>query len=113
MTDEIFDDIYYDEIGMCGCGQPHDVQVLLFELMQNHKNYNDNLISYEEMAAIRKSIIINTDSDIIFEFIFHVLDNAELLEHGTSIYSAWLTDKGNDFFNILKRQVTTEDENEY
>ena len=85
---EKFDDFYYNKIGMCGCGRPEDVKKFIFNLLKNHKEERDDEITYEAMIENRKNIISNTDTDVIFEFVFHIFENAELLEHGGSVYGS-------------------------
>ena len=105
MTEKEFDKIYFDDIGMCGCGSPDDVKVFIYRLLKNHKNMKDELITFQESREIYKKIIKSTDPDIIFEFVFHVLDHNGLLEHGGMVYSSWFTDEGNDFLQYLEEVV--------
>ena len=98
---EKFEDIYYNKIGMCGCGSPIEVKQFLFELLENHKQYIDDKISFEVMSEKRKTIIKNVNADLIFEFIFHMLGNAEILKHGGSIYGSWFTEEGLTFLKLL------------
>ena len=39
--------------------------------------------------------------DKYYELILNVLDHAGLIEHGTSIYGSWLSDKGDDVLKVL------------
>ena len=98
---EKFEDVYYNTIGMCGCGRPDEVKQFLFDLLENHRQYKDDEITYEVMSEKRKEIIKSVDTDIIFEIIFHVFENAELLEHGSSVYGSWFTEKGSNFLKLL------------
>ena len=99
--EEKFDDIYYNILGMCGCGRPKEVKQFLHDLLENHRQYKDNEISYEEMSEMRADIIRSADTDIIFEFIFHVFAKADLLHHGSSIYGSWFTEEGTGFLKLL------------
>lgn len=98
---EKFQDIYYGDIGMCGCGRPEDIKQFLLDLLENHRKYRDDELSYKEMAEKRKSIIEDVDSDVIFEIIFHMFEDAKILEHGSSVYGSWFTDKGKLFLKLL------------
>lgn len=98
---EKFKDIYYNTIGMCGCGSPDEVRQFLFDLLENHRQYKDDEITYEVMSEKRKEIIKSVDTDIIFEIIFHLFNNAELLEHGGSVYGSWFTEEGLNFLKLL------------
>ena len=100
-----FEEIYFSQIGMCGCGRPTEVKKFLYELIKNHKQYKDDKITSDVMFEKREKIIKETDSDIIFEFVFHVLESSDLLEHGGSVYSSWLTEKGDKFFELLSENL--------
>lgn len=98
---EKFENVYYNTLGMCGCGSPNEVKNFLFNLLENHRKYKDSEITYEEMAGSRKTLIQSSDPDIVFEIIFHTFENSKLLEHGGSVYSSWLTEEGREFLKLL------------
>jgi hypothetical protein len=106
---EDFETIYFGEIGMCGCGSPEGVKKFIYELLKNHKDYKDKKITYEVMAENRKQIIKETDTDVVFEFVFHVLEHNDLLEHGSSVYGSWFTEKGEKFFELLSENLSDND----
>lgn len=101
--------IYFNEIGMCGCGRPAAVKRFIYELMKNHKEHKDGKITYEVMDENRTRIIKETDTDIVFEFVFHILEHNGLLEHDGSIYGSWFTEKGEKFFNLLSENLMEEE----
>lgn len=103
-----FNDLYFGKLEMCGCGRPNEVKKFIYDLLKNHKEEKDDLISYEEMTANRKRIISEVDTDIIFEFIFHVFESKEFLEHGGSVYGSWFTDEGIEFLELLSENLTDE-----
>lgn len=107
--EEDFEAIYFGEIGMCGCGQPEDVKKFIYELLKNHKEYKDEKITYEVMSENRKRIIQETDTDVVFEFVFHILEHNDLLEHGSSVYGSSFTEKGEKFFDLLYEDLSDED----
>jgi len=101
---EKFEEIYYNDIGMCECGRPEEVKNFLYDLLKNHKDSRDQPYSFEQSDVLvnkRKEIIKNIDPDIIFEIIFHFLDKVELVEHGGSVYGSWYTEEGLEFLNLL------------
>ena len=51
---EKFKEYYFSEIGMCGCGSPNDVKNFIYDLLKNHKDYKDELISKEEFLSYRE-----------------------------------------------------------
>jgi hypothetical protein len=52
----------------------------------------------EDLLAILRSPdgVIDIERDKYHELLLHVLDNADLLEHGTSIRYSWLNEKGRE-----------------
>lgn len=102
---EEFEEIYFSEIGMCGCGRPDLVKEFIFKLLKNLKDYQCDTITYESMVENRKTIITETDSDTIFEFVFHIFEHNDLIEHGGSVYGSWFTDKGERFVELLSENL--------
>lgn len=103
---EELDDLYFGKMGMCGCGRPNDVKKLIHYLIDNQEKRGRDEISFEEMQSNRMSIIRETDSDVIFEFVFHYLNDKGIMEHGNSVYGSWLTPKGKRFFELLSEDVS-------
>ena len=60
-----FDEIYYEELGMCGCGMPEEVRKLIFDLLEIQS------LEFEVREKKRKKIIEECEYDAIIEFIFH------------------------------------------
>lgn len=100
--EETFNHIYFNELGMCGCGNPDEVKQLMFDLLANHRRYECEEVSWDDMDKFRAEIIKAADPNIIFEIIFHLFEKSELLEHGSSVYSSRLTEKGIVFLDLLK-----------
>lgn len=101
-----FSTIYYNELGMCGCGRPEDVRTFILKLLKlNIERWeNKGVAGYGEKF---KQVFNETDSDVLFEFVFHVFDNVDLLDHGGSIYGAWTTEKGREFVSMLEDDVVS------
>lgn len=81
---EMYDLIH--ELGICGCGRPEEAYEAVHKMLKMFKNYDRNTINLDEPHRL---------------FMAYTLDNLEFLEHGSSIYAAWLTDKGNDLLAAL------------
>jgi len=93
---EKFENYYYNEVGMCGCGNPGDIKNLLYKLLKNHKANKDNKITFEEREANKAEIIKSTDPDAISDF------NAGLMEHGGMMCNGWFTEEGEEFITLLE-----------
>jgi len=100
-----FDDVYLNKMGMCACGRPNEVKKLMYDLLKNHQDELEGVIDFKEREKRKKEIIKEVDPDIVFEIIFHIFENADLMEHGGSVYNAWFNEKGKDFFELLKKEV--------
>lgn len=106
---EDFETIYFGEIGMCNCGRPEDVKKFIYELLKNHKDGKDEKITYKVMTKNRNRIIKGTDTDVVFEFVFHILEHNDLLQHGGSVYGSWFTEKGEKFLELLAENLSEDD----
>lgn len=73
------------EVGICGCGCPEETYQAVHEMLKRAKD---------------RGSIIEPDNPYVL-FMAYTLDHLEFLEHGSSIYSAWLTDKGNELLEAL------------
>ena len=82
-TTKMYDLIH--ELGICGCGCPEETYKAVHEMLKRAKT-RSNLIDPDEAHVL---------------FMAYTLDNLEFLEHGSSIYASWLTDKGNELLAAL------------
>ena len=96
--------MYYDQIGLCGCGSPTEVHKFLLDCMAARADNYDNLIDLKKVQKI-----IEERPDIVAEMVVHFLDSRDLVEHGTSVYGSWPTDRGKQVLEI----GVMEEENKY
>jgi len=87
--------MYYDQIGLCGCGCPEDVHKFLLDCMSSKNENYPNLIDYKKVVELIKS-----QPEVVAEFVLHFLDNRGLTEHGSSVYGSWLTERGEQVLEI-------------
>ena len=87
---------FCDILGGCGCGTSEDLATkaigLLIDLAAPERDYNAFAIKY---------------NDQFWELLMHWFDHAGLVEHGTSIFGSWLTDKGQAIHKILVDNMST------
>lgn len=90
--------MYFDQLGLCGCGEPEEVHkflVLACGYFDRDKH------GFEAPYPVSKiADLVRANPDIAAEFIGHFLDKKHLLEHGGSVYGAWLTERGKQFVEI-------------
>ena len=72
------------ELGICGCGCPEEAYKAVHEMLRRSKTHN--MIEPDEPHVL---------------FMTYTLDSLGFTEHGTSIYSACLTDKGKELLAAL------------
>ena len=78
------------ELGICGCGCPKDAYEAVHQMLERAKTHNT----------------INPDEPHVL-FMAYTLDRLGFLEHGSSIYGAWLSGKGEELLyalNIFKEK---------
>ena len=83
------------ELGICGCGNPELAYKGVYELLKNAKDRGDLLVKMDE-AMLPYALCLA-----------YMLDNMGFTTHGSSIYGAWLTDKGVKLYDALERVKTT------
>ena len=80
--------VCFEDLGMCGCGLFNDRLNLLKEVL------TDMPIHTEPYPAWIRTPL--------GEWFLTTIDNAGLIEHGSSIGGSWLTDKGERFLKCLE-----------
>ena len=90
--------MYYGQLDLCGCGSPRCVHKLMVDCA---KTFEDDLM-YDPMLGRVNGIeqIVKDRPEIVAEFIAHFLNQKDILEHGGSVYSSWLTERGKQFIEI-------------
>ena len=82
---------YYEKLGWCGCGCPGEA------MREVAKYLEARSLDYPESDAKMKEYFQGGDGNNLVLCIAYELDRAGFTEHGSSIYSCWLTDDGKYF----------------
>ncbi|MEU9415138.1 hypothetical protein [Streptomyces sp. NPDC048272] len=77
--------IFYGDLGMCGCGNPDEAYKLIRDLLALTPLYEGSRWQRAEELTGRGATN---------HIILSSLERAGLMEHGSSLNGAWLTDKG-------------------
>ena len=85
--------MYYDQIRLCGCGCPEEVHKFLLDCMSARRN--ELILDHEKVIEL-----IKIHPDVVAEFVLHFLGDRELTDHGGSVYSSWLTERGKQVLEI-------------
>lgn len=114
--EQIMDFFQFEVLGMCGCGCPEEsleaVRRLLHAYAWRGDEFKANTLG--EWQAMRKLMwvcevgIEHVTDDPLWQFMAYQLDRAGLIEHGTSINGAWLTDLGQMCLDFLDNYLETE-----
>jgi hypothetical protein len=87
--------LFYGDLGICGCNMPWEaynvVRDLLAYCAQDHADRDCHDLNR----------IIGTDGAV--HLVLCLLDNAKLIEHGSTVAGAWLTDKGRCALEWMRR----------
>lgn len=87
---------------LCGCGSPEDASLFIYKVLlaQNKEDYDERKTAYSNIFNISPEE--NYTVNGAFQFILYVLNERGFLEHGTSVYSSWLTAKGKCYLSLLE-----------
>ena len=84
--DDPADWFFVDILGGCGCGTTSVPERAV------------SLLEYFATDHMQRTYKM----DLTDEVIAHWFDSHDLIEHGTSIYGSWLTDKGREIYEVLQ-----------
>lgn len=108
MSDKEFEDIIFGDLGFCGCGDPEAAIKIIYELIKIQHDRRNKSNDYKEYKSkVNKLITGNIES--VADILLYIINNAELLEHGTSVGCSWLTDKGKEFIKHYEEIENKED----
>ncbi|MFR2887914.1 MAG: hypothetical protein ACLTDM_06960 [Clostridium butyricum] len=118
---KLIQDVYYDELNFCGCGSPSDTLYVIKNVLKTHKNrhdrfdyadYSEKVNEYYDLYKheFQKALNLNDEycendfytNEGVYQIVLNVLNNANLMEHGSSIGGSWLTKKGEEFLEALE-----------
>ena len=92
MTDGEFDAYLYDNF-LCGCGSPSVAMTALRDLLQSYGSQVDGFRYLGNDVDPQEYLLVN------------ILDDRGLLDHGSSIYGAWITEKGRGVLEYITREL--------
>ena len=78
------------ELGICGCGNPEEAYQAVLDMLKRAEDRKNGKLILDD----------NNPHEL---FMAYILDHLGLLEHGSSIYGAWLTAKGKKMLEALEK----------
>lgn len=89
-----------DKINLCGCGSV-DRWGIIFQMMKRGESHGPGKESMGSFYDPMRDGNFDLSADAV-EFIAHTMEGWGLLEHGTSVGHAWLTEDGEFFLAFLQ-----------
>ena len=105
LIEPLMDFFSFELLHMCGCGCPEDTHGLIRRILIIRSEWQDKKISYEEVKMRYKNDLdLDNDNNNHYgalQFILYMLDEYEIVEHGSSIGGCWLTELGKMYLTVL------------
>jgi len=102
IVDECIKEFLIVDLKMCGCGSPERTQEVIKLVLEAHsiKDYKCRMEALSNICDV--DINKNANYDGLIQFVLYILDSHGILEHGSSIGGAWLTEKGKALLELLQ-----------
>src|SRR5687767_5920549 len=98
---EKLEDYTINELGFCGCGDPELALKYIGRYLQAYKDTREGKITYTQRDE-------HFTSEGEMYFFLYWADSKELMEHGTSVWSGWLTEKGEKLLQEINNLDNTD-----
>lgn len=114
-TDMILDyavEVFLSEIcNFCGCGCNERLLRYILKFLEYFNYDGEGRMLSKELFDKGFSYPLMSDEDmwVSYEFLAKWVDSIGLSEHGTSVYSSWLTDEGLAWREVLRRACKEEE----
>ena len=92
--EEEWSDTVFNDIGLCGCGDPDAVLDMIQEFLEKRKGPEWEWDAQVEFAKAHP--------EELMLFLEYILDGKGYTEHGSCVMGAWLTDKGKRLLELLQ-----------
>jgi len=86
----------WEALGVCGCGHPEDVQAWMARALAALEIGKERTIK-----SIYQAFGLSEGQDVQYQALIAWFDSQKLVEHGSSIFGAWLSEEGKDFVKGL------------
>lgn len=109
MTLEEANNFVFQELGFCGCGDPEVVLNAIYKVLEHIESFwievdakkpgwGEKVKSQEDL----ETFLLMESRPELYYFFMYQLDRCGLTEHGSSVHTCWLTEKGKSFLAVLK-----------
>lgn len=91
--------LYYMVVG-CDCGHPWDVQSFIVDCLRSFGSPEKIYAGARPPGIDGVEKLVLAHPRAAAEFISHILNDRDLLEHGGSVFGSWLTPRGQQFIEV-------------
>lgn len=101
----------YELCNFCGCGCNEKLLRYILKFLECYNYDGEGKMLDKDLFDKDFSHPLMSDSDmwVSYEFLAKWVDSIGLSEHGTSVYSSWLTDEGLAWREVLRRACKEEE----
>lgn len=92
---------FHNDLGLCGCGNPEETYEVIRRILNILSFDVDWETRQKQFSEICNADMNNENYNGLIQFVLYILDDKGFLEHGSSISSAWLTEKGKIYLDLL------------
>ena len=121
MNEELYDGMSLEDyinslVGFCGCGSPNVAYKLLFNVLlvfkkrtedyseTRDKSWKESYSKIEKLLKYHSDDLEDNENGLYWTYLYF-LDDKGLTEHGGSVNGCWLTDKGYEVLDLLKKYL--------
>jgi hypothetical protein len=101
IIEDCLKEFHYEDLGLCGCGSPEETYEVIRKILNIQSSDKDWKIKQQQFSELCNADMDNANYSGLIQFVLYVLDDKGFLEHGSSISSAWLTEKGKIYLDLL------------
>ena len=94
---------YFEKLGWCGCGNPEEAMLTIAKYLEARS------LEYPANDEKLKEYFPDGDNNNLVLCLAYELDRVGFTEHGSSVYSCWLTDDGKYFLWAIQEAEKTDE----
>lgn len=99
MEDKVYEVL--NKLNCCGCGSPQLTLNVIKEILNIRSSCEDYNLRLKKIAELFGVTEMNDNLYGLYQYLLYQLDEIEILEHGSSVCGAWLTDYGKELLKQL------------
>ena len=101
ILEDCLKEFHYEDLGLCGCGCSEETYEVIRKILNIQSSNAKWEIKQQQFSELCNADMDNANYSGLIQFVLYVLDDKGFLEHGSSISSAWLTEKGKIYLDLL------------